>query len=79
MDTALSKRDRSYMPYWYFVDFCHSIWYLPIFLTVLGTPQCPLLYGALRIMLISKEATPGWGKAKYHHLCMERVSVSHLF
>ena len=58
MDTALSKRDRSYMPYWHGISsiFVTVFWYLPIFLTVLGTPQCPLLYGALRIMLISKEA-----------------------
>ena len=35
MDVTLSKRNWSYMRYWYFVDFRRGISVLPIFLTVL--------------------------------------------
>ena len=40
----VSKRDRSEMRYWYFVDFRHSILVFANFshgIAVLGTLQCP--------------------------------------
>ena len=41
MDTALRKRDRSYMRYWYFTDFQHCISVFADFsygIAVLGIP-----------------------------------------
>ena len=47
METALRKRDRSYMRYWCFADFQHCILVFADFsygIAVLGTPQCPPQY-----------------------------------
>ena len=59
MDTALRKRNWSYMRYWYFADFQHCISVFADFsygIAVLGTPQCTPQYLILFNPLIQLEA-----------------------